>query len=259
MHQYYVLISIAAMTALISVSAVDYCSPALCREGLQHIACGHSGKFAASCPPDAIMVKMSADLKSIIVNAHNEKRNWIAGGGDENHKPACRMATMQWDDELAYIASLNVRQCSMRHDMCRNTGSFKYSGQNLAWRGFFGVANHTDMLTKTVNLWYSEVKHSKMSYINKFPRLYKGPAIGHFTVMVADRNIRIGCAAATYSVMGKPYKSYLVACNYATTNVIDHPIYESCPVAGLHCTTGRNPLYPNLCSMYEKYAVNKWF
>lgn len=28
----------------------------------------------------------------------------------------------EWDDDLAYLAKLNVLQCKMAHDKCRNTG-----------------------------------------------------------------------------------------------------------------------------------------
>lgn len=42
-------------------------------------------------------------------------RNKIASGGINGYCPASRMATMQWSDELAYLASLNVLQCVMKH------------------------------------------------------------------------------------------------------------------------------------------------
>lgn len=92
-----------------------------------------------------------------------------------------------------------------------------------------------------------------------FKLFFFNSAIGHFTVMMADRNIRVGCAGATYTNDGERYLSYLVACNYATTNMINFPIYESCSRAAASCTTGTNPKYPNLCSASEQYAVNKWF
>lgn len=76
--------------------------------------------------------------------------------------------------------------------------------------------------------------------------------------MMADRNIRVGCAASTYTKKGEP-TSYLVACNYATTNMSNFPIYEKCAKAASTCKTGKNPQYPNLCSASEEYAVNKWF
>ena len=77
--------------------------------------------------------------------------------------------------------------------------------------------------------------------------------------MMADRNIRVGCAAATYTEPGASYNAYLVACNYATTNMVNFPIYASCDTAGSSCTTGTNPTYPNLCSASEVYTVNEWF
>uniref|UniRef100_A0A1I8NAP4 SCP domain-containing protein n=1 Tax=Musca domestica TaxID=7370 RepID=A0A1I8NAP4_MUSDO len=79
--------------------------------------------------------------------------------------------------------------------------------------------------------------------------------IGHFTAMVADRNYRLGCAASTYTETGKDYSSFLFACNFAFTNVLDQPIYTDCAKAGTDCATGANPKYPNLCSTSEKYKV----
>ncbi|XP_075158974.1 venom allergen-1-like [Haematobia irritans] len=259
MQSFSVFLFSASLLVIGVYGQTDYCSPDLCRNGYSHIACRHNGAFEPSCPSDATMINIDDKLKKVIVKAHNTKRNLIAGGGHPNHEPACRMATMKWDDELAKIAALNVRQCKMAHDKCRNTKTFQYSGQNLAWMGFMGSANDVDMLNKAVNMWYEEVKDSKMQYIKKYPKSYSGPAIGHFTVMVADRNVRVGCAASTYSVPGQPYKGYLVACNYATTNMMDHPIYASCPKAASGCKTGTNKNFPNLCSAKEQYSVNKWY
>ncbi|KAM7349965.1 venom allergen-1-like [Cochliomyia hominivorax] len=254
MNRFIVFFSIVA-----AVSATDYCSNSLCNNGAKHIACGHSGEFDSTCPPDAQMLTITDDLKQVLVNAHNAKRNFIAGGSDSKHNAACRMATMEWDDELAQVATFNVKQCEMKHDKCRNTDAFKYSGQNLAWMGFFGLLNVAERLNEVVEMWYSEVKDSKQAYIDSYPNGYSGPAIGHFTVMMADRNIRVGCAASEYTPTGEQYKALLVACNYATTNMINFPIYKSCSEAASDCTTGTNPQYPNLCSASEHYNVNKWF
>ncbi|XP_073835068.1 venom allergen-1-like [Musca autumnalis] len=248
-----VLVATLALT-----NATDYCSPSLCKEGVNHIACGHDGELSDACPSDAKLIEIDDKLQEVLVNAHNAKRNLIAGGDQEEHDPACRMATIQWDDELALLAALNVLQCDIKHDRCRNTDAFKYSGQNIAWLGYHGASNDEALLQKAVDYWYSEVKDSKMEYINKYPKNYTGPVIGHFTVMVADRNVRVGCAAATYSVPDEAYKAYLVTCNYATTNMIDFPIYNRCDKPAESCATGTNPSYPNLCSTSEEYAVNEF-
>lgn len=187
---------------------------------------------------------------------HNHYRNLIAGGGVSKLKPACRMATMKWNDELAYLASLNVKSCQIRHDACHNTDAFSWSGQNLAFIGIFKNLNQTSNAMRSVDLWYGEVKDTTQAYIDAYPANYDGPAIGHFTVMVADRNTDVGCAISTYSVEGKAYKAFLMACNYAATNVIGIKMYNSCSIPASKCTTGVNPNYKFLCSPKEVYDVN---
>ncbi|XP_061397351.1 antigen 5 like allergen Cul n 1-like [Musca vetustissima] len=254
------LTKLLILTAFIGIAtAVDYCSPRLCRKGLTHIACNNNGTFSTNCPADATISVITPTIQDVIVSGHNEKRNFIAGGGDANHLSACRMATMQWNTELASMAELNVRKCTMQHDKCRNTNTFLYSGQNLITIGYYGKANVTRMFEKAMNVWYDEVKYSNMDFIQKYPANYNGKTVGHFTVMMADRNVRVGCAAAQYSKVGVSFKIFLIACNYATTNMIDFPIYANCSLAASGCVTGKNPQYPNLCSIAEGYKVNTWF
>ncbi|XP_011200656.2 antigen 5 like allergen Cul n 1-like [Bactrocera dorsalis] len=241
------------IVALQIVCAQDYCDSLYC-DSRTHIACNNTGEFAASCQSPAMVTFTQAE-KNSIVDAHNAKRNTVAGGKTAL-KPACRMATMQWDDELATLAALNVKQCKAKHDACHNTADFEYSGQNLARRSFNKSPNITQLSLQSVDMWYNKIKDIKMKYINKFPSKDKRPKIGHFTVMMADRNIRVGCAASTYRVSGHRYTVFLFVCNYATTNIIGIPIYESCSVAASNCTTGKNPTYTSLCSVAEEYDVN---
>lgn len=114
-------------------------------------------------------------MKAVIVNAHNEKRNYVAGGGEGHLQPACRMATMQWDDELASVATFNVLQCKMQHDKCRNTNTFLYAGQNLAWRSYTGTPDYEYLFHKAMDMWYDEVKDTKQDHIDSFPVGYQGP------------------------------------------------------------------------------------
>ncbi|XP_023302468.2 antigen 5 like allergen Cul n 1-like [Lucilia cuprina] len=236
--------------------ATDYCSDSICdgKKG-SHIACDHDGEFSSSCPDDAEMVEMTSSLQKLIVDEHNKKRNIIAGG-DDDFKPACRMATMEWDDELAKLAEYNVMQCKMNHDDCHNTEDFKYSGQNLGSIGFSDNKNDTEQITKSIKLWFEEKKDVDQSILDEYPSDYSGPDIGHFTVMMVDRNIRVGCAAATYSK--DSHNNYLFACNYASTNMVGFPIYKSCDKAADDCESGTNSSYKNLCSTSESYDVNKF-
>ncbi|XP_061397349.1 antigen 5 like allergen Cul n 1-like [Musca vetustissima] len=253
----YFLITLA-IAGCLSLAAANYCDSTLCPAGVQHVACNHTGKFDSTCSKDAAMVQIGQTLQNIIVNVHNNKRNFIAGGKVAKFKPACRMATMRWNPELAKIASYNVRQCKMSHDKCRNTQKFKFSGQNLAWRSFTGTPNFQELTRASINAWYSEFKDTKWEHLQSHPSNYNGPAIGHFTALMGERNIAVGCAASTYSTPGVSYKTFLIACNYATTNMINNPIYNGCAKPAAKCTTGKNAKFPNLCSLKEVYNVNNW-
>ncbi|XP_073831641.1 antigen 5 like allergen Cul n 1-like [Musca autumnalis] len=244
------------LIALIGLTiAEDYCRTGLCSYGT-HIACGHSGQFDSTCPSNAALANFDQSMKDRIVAAFNEKRNFVAGGGDPQHYPACRMATMEWDDELAMLAELNVKQCRMEHDACHNTQNFPVSGQNIAWMTFHGTANIQSLVDDSIQMWYDEIEDSSMKYIRSYQQHEQNAIIGHYTAMVADRNYRLGCAAATLTKSGTGYSEFLFACNFAFTNVLNQPIYTDCDRAAVDCTTGVNPKYPNLCSTSEKYKVS---
>lgn len=79
------------------------------------------------------------------------------------------MATIQWDDELARLATLNVMQCRMQHDECRNTPRYRSSGQNIAWRSYYNIEyTQKQVLEDALTDWFSEYKYSDMSYIDSY-------------------------------------------------------------------------------------------
>ncbi|XP_013105494.2 antigen 5 like allergen Cul n 1 [Stomoxys calcitrans] len=253
MKQIFAFLGLICMLGL--AKSTDYCDPKLCSEGT-HIACGHSGEFAASCPANAEIFNITEPFKDFLLKYHNEKRNYIAGGNDPNHDAACHMGTMQWDDELAALAHYNVLQCKMEHDDCHDTLDYHASGQNLAERWYTGAPNMDKLFQQSVDMWYNEVQYSNRDYIKSYKR-NKEHAIGHFTVMMYQNNVRMGCAAAKYGDENPKNKQYfLLACNYANTNWVGWPIYNSCSEPATACTTGTNPDYPNLCSLEEYYDFN---
>ncbi|EDW86491.1 uncharacterized protein Dwil_GK18446 [Drosophila willistoni] len=238
--------------------ATDYCKKTC--GGTKNIGCDNSGAWGSSCPSDAALVSLSAADKAAIVSRTNEYRNFIAGGLNSNLSAACRMATIKWNDELANLAALNVRSCLMEHDGCHNTDAFDWSGQDLAWMSWYSPLNVTHYVQWGVDMWYGEHVYTKQAYIDAYPTNYNGPVIGHFTVLVSDRNTDIGCAASTFSVSGKSYKGFLMACNFAATNVVGIKMYSSCPnKPASKCTTGTNSDYKYLCSAKEVYDVNNLF
>lgn len=206
-----------AITIFAQVSGFQdqkYCNKNLCEPGQKHIACGHSGKFDLSCPIDALVVQLNQKQKNLFVNHHNSKRNLISWGKHKGFPTASKMLTLQWDDELAMLASLNVMQCRMNHDQCRSTAKFKYAGQNLASRGNY--PNYADLntaITKTIDDWFDEIKQANKADIKQC--CSKTKKIGHFTQVVSDRVNRVGCAVARYSknIQGAIWKYTLIACN----------------------------------------------
>lgn len=76
--------------------------------------------------------------------------------------------------------------------------------------------------------------------------------IGHFTQVVQDNSIEIGCGLIKWKQL-KGTKLENVAyfvCNYAMGNMADQPIYVPGATAS-QCQTGNNPNYTGLCSLEE--------
>ncbi|XP_075154961.1 venom allergen-1-like [Haematobia irritans] len=163
------------------------------------------------------------------------------------------MGTVSWDNELARLAEYNVRQCRMQHD-CHATAVFPNSGQNLAWQGYFGNLNVRQQTATSLNAWYNEHQLANIDFIRRYRNHPSGRHIGHFTAMMLENNVRIGCAISTYNTSGNNYRTFLIACNFAYTNMFNRPIYTDCNIGGQGCRTGRNRQYPNLCSPNERYT-----
>ena len=137
----------------------------------------------------------------------------------------------------------------MSHDPCHNTQDYAFSGQNLGLRATTGDFEAIDSCAQNiVNSWYNEVKDASPSDINKCCSSASGKTIGHFTMLVTDRAVQVGCAAAQYT--NGQWKTCLLACNYAFTNLVGSPVYVSGPAAS-KCTKGSNNDYPGLCKVDE--------
>jgi len=137
----------------------------------------------------------------------------------------------------------------MAHDTCRSIPKYKLAGQNLAYRASSGAFEPTNtLIDKVVKSWFDEVSDAVQADIDKCCKAKSGKVIGHFTQLITDRAVQIGCALARYTD-GK-WKTSLVACNYAFTNIVGYKVYASGKAAS-GCTTGTNPNYPFLCSTKE--------
>ena len=126
-------------------------------------------KFHERCEPDAQMYDLK-HLRSYILHEHNKRRNFVASGALPGYYPAARMATMQWDDELEYMATLNLKTCYLEHDDCSNSYRFRNMGQNLCglYRYQYESDNITDVMSQSMMLWFSEFSAIDSSYITDF-------------------------------------------------------------------------------------------
>lgn len=93
------------------------------------------------------------DMKQAIVDKHNELRNEIALGRVAHYDKAAKMATMQWDDDLAKMAEWNVRQCKMDHDNC---GSKISKSSSIVFSSSFSFNKTSLDLIAIFSLWYLE-------------------------------------------------------------------------------------------------------
>ena len=144
----------------------------------------------------------------------------------------------------------------MKHDSCRNTFEFPYAGQNLGYRSRTGntFEDLESVIENVINGWYSEIRYAEQSDIDTCCKSASGNAIGHFTMVVSDRAIQVGCAIARYSNRTDVvWRGALMACNYAFTNMVGQPIYISGPT-GSGCITGMNKDHQALCSVHEPIA-----
>ncbi|XP_050085097.1 venom allergen 5-like isoform X2 [Anopheles aquasalis] len=247
-----------------------YCQPELCLrynehgvpEPRRHVACAFNGSFSAQCPPGRMILGIDAQLRQYIEDLHNEARSRFALGYDNDigsattFAPAVRMPTMHWDDELANLAEIHVRNCKFKHDECRSTARFLHAGQNLATGSFYLEQDIFGIVRNLTALWYAEHVDAVQEVLDHYTREYMA-TIGHFTQMISDRSTSVGCGIVLYpqKLDDFVFKQVLYTCNYAITNIIGQPVYRRGLVAASGCVTGPNPAYPGLCSGAENAFI----
>ncbi|CAG9807637.1 unnamed protein product [Chironomus riparius] len=220
------------------IAATDYCK--LCTN---HIACNNTGTFANACSSDAVIAELSQAEKNLIVIVHNQLRNKLAGGMLQGFQSATNMSLVAWDSELAQLAELNVRQCEMKHDHCRSTDNYPYTGQNLAETTIYSIyPNINTIIVYNINAWFDEYKLTNQTQMSSCCQ----DGSGHFTQLIQYRTIAIGCALAIFT--NQDTKTDLMACNYSFGNILEYPVYIAGPAAST-CANGNDKVYKNLCQI----------
>lgn len=148
----------------------------------------------------------------------------------------------------------------MQHDQCRRTQHYVYAGQNLAMScsspNYQNVENVIDTAIKN---WFDEYKNLPPQWINAYGKgAQPRGQVGHFTQVARDKAFTVGCSIvkSISSMSGRDWNCYYIACNYATTNMVGLPVYETGPM-GRKCKTGMNHNYAGLCSERESYYDDK--
>lgn len=76
-----------------------------------------------------------------------------------------------------------------QHDKCRNTRSYPFAGQNLAMGWLLDDHTIEWAIRNFTTEWYIEYKDASQKIIDNFYRP-GGNAIGHFTMMVNDKQAK---------------------------------------------------------------------
>uniref|UniRef100_A0A182NJ69 Venom allergen-1 n=1 Tax=Anopheles dirus TaxID=7168 RepID=A0A182NJ69_9DIPT len=247
-----ILASLCLVGTIDTIYSIDYCTANLCNSGVPNVGCNppplSGGASCAGRSP--AVVPITSNLQAFILDLHNSRRSLIAQGRLNPFFPARRMPTLVWDAELASQAGHNARSCVFQHDRCRNTVDFRWAGQNLAIKQFYGQTFTVEsLIDEFARMWWDEHYDTTTWHIDSYPSNHVGPAIGHFTQMASDRTWAIGCAMQNWLQDGI-WITYYFVCNYSFTNIINQPVYVRGTTAS-GCTTGQSPHYPGLCSVNE--------
>lgn len=234
----------------VSTATINFCDKTLCiKNGGPHVCCvrgKNRNGFDPSCEKPEL-VTVTRKHQALILELSNEIRQTVASGKLPRHEPAKKMSVMSYSSELADIAKCNVLRCEYGHDVCRNSPTHNYVGQNL----YINYRSKTymdveELIRRGFKVWIDESKDSNMRLIN----LGQITGIGHFTQCVHDRASLVGCAIARFKQKGN-FVSYL-ACDYDETNF--EVVYASGP-KGSDCKNGHDEKYPALCKTGEKYPT----
>ncbi|KAL7731276.1 hypothetical protein ACLKA6_014452 [Drosophila palustris] len=214
----------------------DYCNASLCH-GKKHVACG-----------------VNSTNIDFIINRFNEIRSKIAEG-IEGWPPAARMASMLWDEELAYFARINVRECIQHRDLCRNTAKYKHVGQTVVYRAVNSL-NRPDglknIIFRMMSKWskWSKSIGGVMMNIRNYTYDHYAPKETYSQLILENAN-KVGCAAL--QMLQNGWRQYFFTCNYAQSPIVGKPIYSGIfgRKPGESCKTGRHKKWKNLCGSDE--------
>lgn len=247
----YLICALALVAVVSAQSTIDWCAVKTQFCGANpHIACLPNNFTATGLSTNPQSVVLTQTMKDNILNAHNMYRNDVAGGEWSNMSftAAAKMGEMKWDTTLEYVANAHAAYGEFKHDSCRATPSYPYSGQNLyLYMSSAANFNYETAVSQASKSWFKELYTvpANPAMLDKLLASHMGA--GHFSVMVNDKNNFVGCSASTFKFNngGTWWFSLMVTCNYQYTNMLNNPVYvRGTPCSSCTCST----TYPNLCA-----------
>jgi len=146
--------------------------------------------FGPECGIEAKLIPLSRQQRTFIVNQVNFYRNQVASGGFSGFGAAHRMASVRWDPELAQLADMAAKRCSLSGDECRNTRRFKHVGQ-LTGHVIFSAGKHSEveLLGHKISNWFGQYKRAT----KELGVADSASDITSFRQLIQERATHLGC------------------------------------------------------------------
>ncbi|XP_017140151.1 allergen Tab y 5.0101-like [Drosophila miranda] len=227
-----------------------YCTSTICHT--ENIACHNNGSLH-DCHHSAKYVEMKK-YKKDLDSMFNTVRSKVARGGYRNLPVAGRMARMEWSEELAWFAKLQISRCRLRNAFCMNSPYFYYIGSmadELIRPSGNIQTSELAIMKAMVEDWFSQLPGIPRSDTLRLPSSYKRASTYRSTLLINEKNSNFGCAALTFQYTG--YRYFLFSCAFATINIPEQPIYKWSTRPGRDCYMP-DKQYPNLCDRRERYG-----
>jgi len=194
--------------------------------------------------PGASDAAVSAQEIQAILDSHNSFRGSVT-------PTATNMVKMYWDDKIAAVAQKYAGACPDGHDKNRNVAGYSMGvGQNLAW----GQSDWVEAITA----WHGEVDIFQYGVdYNTYMQKHPGAMIGHYTQVVNNAAILVGCGYADCSgssVVSGVYANPTYVCNYAYGQTRQDMIAPY--VSGSSCAACPDHCSDNLCDCGAKVCLN---
>ncbi|KAJ8946738.1 hypothetical protein NQ318_002568 [Aromia moschata] len=195
----------------------------------KHTMCVYEDRAGSNCK-GFISIRFTQDEIAVIVDIHNTLRNKVATGkerrGDPGPQPmASNMRIIEWDPELAIVASRWASQCVFAHDMCRDVSRYPV-GQNIA-KGNFALNNDLSFIVS----WYETVEMFNKAGISRFQLRHHNryPSPLQYAQLVWAETYQVGCARVAFQRADGPKVTYTehFVCNYGPSgNIPGQRVYK---------------------------------